>query len=93
MKMTYSEQNTRVRCHSFSAATVAVTEVAEKKSLKLVAKDAINNKIDGGIHWNQQVADASHFIHQNVGNLKNVHHHSQNVENEKYSNHAEKHCC
>ena len=84
---------TRAGRHSFSATRVAITKVAKKKSLKLIAKDAINNKVDGGINRNEQIADASHFIHKKVGNLKDVHHHSQNVENKKYCYYTEEHRC
>ena len=49
-------------------------KVAQEQPLELVSEDAVNDEVDGRVDRHQQVTDARHLVHQNVGRFEDVHH-------------------
>ena len=68
-------------------------EVAQEEALELVAEDAVDDEIHRRVEADQQIADAGHLVHQDVGRLEDVDRHRQNVEDEEDGNHAQQHRC
>lgn len=49
-------------------------KIVQEQPFELVAEDAVDDEVDRRVDRHQQVADARHLVHQNVGLLEDVHH-------------------
>lgn len=91
MKLSVLSIITRLRWPSFPAAKVTVAKVAQKQALELVAKNAIDHKVDGRVDRNEQITDSGHFIYQDVGHFEDVDHHSQYIKDEEHRHDTQQH--
>ena len=56
------------------APEAAAAKIAQEEPLELVAEDAVDDEVGRRIGRHEQVADARHLVHQDVGHFKDVHH-------------------
>ena len=81
-----------------SLPEAAAAEIAKKEPFEFVAKDAVDDEIDGGIDGHEQVGNARHLVHleddgrvDNVDRFEDVDHDGQDVGHEKDGHDAEEH--
>ena len=73
------------------AAGPGTTEVTQEESLELVTENAVDDEVDGRVEADEQVADARHLVHENVGRFEDVDHHGQDVEDEEDGDDTQQH--